>query len=76
MDIVYNHDSNKITGMICNICNAFGNPPVQARGIWVSRPVNNLVKATSLLRKHGLAEWHFDQWRKRHSHILLSNKEI
>ena len=76
MDIAYDHDSNKVIGMICTICNAFGNPPVQARGAWVSRPINNWVKATSLLRKHELSEWHLASVEKKalsHSSVEQGN---
>ena len=76
MNIVYNHDSNKVNGMICTICNAFGNPPIQARGAWVSRPINNCVNATSLLRKHELAEWHLASVEKKalsHSSVKQGN---
>ena len=33
-------------GMFCSVCKKYGKPPVQARGAWVQRPVNNWVKAT------------------------------
>ena len=33
-------------------------PTVAARGAWVSRPINNWVKATELLAKHSESEWH------------------
>ena len=42
----------------CTVCNAFGNPPVQAQGAWVTRPINNWVKATALLSRHEKSEWH------------------
>ncbi len=32
-------------GMLCSICKEHGKVPVQARGAWVTRPVNNWVKA-------------------------------
>ena len=32
--------------------------PVQAKGAWVTRPVCNWVKATSLLAKHCKSDWH------------------
>ena len=45
-------------GMICTCCKKFGRPPVVSRGAWVSRPINNWVKATKLLDKHSKSEWH------------------
>ncbi len=45
-------------GMVCSICTSFGKGPVQAKGAWVTRPVCNWVKATSLLAKHDKSEWH------------------
>ena len=76
MNVSYDNDSSQVSGIICTICKAFGNPPVQARGAWVSRPINNWVKATSLLKKHELSEWHLASGGKRHSHILLLSKEM
>lgn len=32
--------------------------PVQDRGAWVTRPVDNWVKAVTLLKKHQQSEWH------------------
>lgn len=45
-------------GMVCTVCMKHGKPPVQARGAWVSRAINNWVKATELLSKHDKSEWH------------------
>ena len=45
-------------GMVCTICNFHGKPPVQARGAWVTRPINNWVKAKSLLIQHEKSVWH------------------
>ena len=45
-------------GMICTFCQKFGKPLVVARGAWVSRHINNWVKATELLAKHSKSEWH------------------
>ena len=45
-------------GMVCTICMVYGKPPVQARGAWVKRPINNWVKAKSLLLQHEKSEWH------------------
>ena len=47
-----------LKGMVCSVCTSFGKVPVQAKGAWVTRPVCNWVKATSLLAKHGKADWH------------------
>ena len=45
-------------GMVCTVCKVYGKVPVQARGAWVTRPVNNWVKATALLTKHEKSDWH------------------
>ena len=45
-------------GMYCSICRKYGKPPPQTRGAWVTRPVQNWVKAVELLSKHGKSEWH------------------
>ena len=45
-------------GMVCSVCTSFSKVPVQAKGAWVTRPVCNWVKATSLLAKHGKSDWH------------------
>ena len=45
-------------GMVCIVCKVYGKVPVQARGAWVTRPVNNWVKATALLTKHVKSDWH------------------
>ncbi len=37
--------------MLCSICKEHGKVQVQARGAWVTRPVSNWVKATSLFKK-------------------------
>lgn len=72
MDVSYNNDSSQVSGMICTTCKAFGNPPVQARGAWVSRPINKWVEATSLLKKHELSEWHLASVEKKAlSHSVL-----
>ena len=57
MDCIHDSTTNE-NGMICTVCKAFCNPPVQARGAWVTRPINNWVKATALLSKHERSEWH------------------
>ena len=44
--------------MICTVCKVYGVVPVQARGAWATRPVNNWVKAPSQLRMHEWSEWH------------------
>ena len=45
-------------GMLCSVCTKYGKPPVQARGAWVTRAINNWPKATNLLKKHESSEWH------------------
>ena len=45
-------------GMVCTYCKRFGKQPVAAHGAWMSRPINNWVKATELLNKHSKSEWH------------------
>lgn len=52
-------------GMFCSVCKAHGTVPVQSRGAWVTRPVSNWVKATSLLLKHDKSEWHIAAKEKR-----------
>ena len=36
-------------GMLCSVCTKYGKPPIQARGAWVTRAINNWPKATDLL---------------------------
>ena len=45
-------------GMYCSICMKYGKPPPQSHGAWVTRPVKNWVKATTLLSNHEKSEWH------------------
>ena len=45
-------------GMLCLVCTKYGKPPVQVRGAWVTRAINNWPKATDLLKKHESSEWH------------------
>ncbi|KAI6658864.1 E3 SUMO-protein ligase [Oopsacas minuta] len=51
------YDSSQ-NGMVCMICKVHGKPPVQARGTWVTKPINNWVKAKSLLIQHEKSDWH------------------
>ena len=51
------YDSSQ-NGMVCTICKVHGKPSVQARGAWVTRPINNWVKAKSLLIQHEKSDWH------------------
>ena len=51
------YDSS-LTGMVCTICKVYGKPPVQARGAWVTRRINNWVKAKILLIQHEKSDWH------------------
>ena len=44
--------------IVCSICKMYGKPPVQARGAWMTRPVNNCVMAESLLSQHEQSDWH------------------
>jgi len=53
--IEYDEDKD---GMFCTFCKKHGKPPAVARGAWTSRPVNNWVKATELLKKHEQSDWH------------------
>ena len=39
------YDSH-LRGMVCTVCKDYGKVPVQARGAWVTRAVDNWVKAT------------------------------
>lgn len=59
-------------GMVCTVCTVYGNPPIQAKGAWVTRPVSNWVKATTMLAKHK-SDWHKAAIEKR-SLSLLSQK--
>ena len=53
--IKYDEDKD---GMFCTFCKKHGKPPAVACGAWTSRPVNNWVKATELLKKHEQSDWH------------------
>ena len=65
-------------GMFCSVCKKHGNPPVQSRGAWVQRAINNWIKATELMNKHALSEWHkaavekevFAKMAERHGDII------
>ena len=59
-----NYDSH-LRGMVCTVCKDYGKVPVQARGAWVTRAVDNWVKATELLKKHQKSEWHLAAMEKR-----------
>ena len=59
-----NYDST-LKGMVCTVCKVYGKVPVQAGGAWVTRPVKNWVKATTLLAKHKQSEWHLAAIEKR-----------
>lgn len=58
------YDSN-LKGMVCTVCKTYEKVPVQARGAWVTRPVDNWVKATTLLNNHEKSEWHLAAVEKR-----------
>ncbi len=45
-------------GMFCSVCKTHGRPPVQARGAWVERLINNWIDVTELMKKHANSEWH------------------
>ena len=51
--------------MVCTVCKTYGKVPVQARGAWVTCPVDNWVKATTLLNNHEKSEWHLADIEKR-----------
>ena len=59
-----NYDST-LKGMICTVCKVYGKVPVQAKGAWVTRPVNNWAKATTLLANHEKSEWHLAAVERR-----------
>ena len=59
--------------MVCTVCKLYGKVPVQAKGAWVTRPVNNWVKATTLLAKHDKSDWHKAAMEKQ-SLSLLTQK--
>lgn len=46
-------------------CKVYGKVPVQAKGAWVTRPVNNWAKATTLLANHEKSEWHLAAVERR-----------
>lgn len=50
--------NQQVDGMFCQVCKQYGKPPASARGAWVTKPVNNWVKATELLRQHEKSDWH------------------
>ena len=47
-----------LNGMVCKVCMTYGHAPAQARGAWITRGINNWVKATTLLAKHEKSDWH------------------
>ena len=52
--------NSTLKGMVCTVCEVYEKVPVQAKGTWVTRPVNNWAKATTLLANHEKSEWHYD----------------
>ena len=58
------YDSS-LKGVVCTVCKTYGKVPVQARGAWVTRPVDNWVKATTLLKNHEKPEWYLAAVEKR-----------
>ena len=44
--------NSTLKGMVCTDCEVYEKVPVQAKGTWVTRPVNNWAKATTLLANH------------------------
>lgn len=44
--------------MFCKVCKKYGKPPTSARGAWVTKPINNWVKATEFLKQHEKSDWH------------------
>ena len=65
---------SKSKGMLCSVCKVHGKVPVQSRGAWVSRPVSNWVKATSLLSKHDKSDWHVAAMEKRALSLSLTEQ--
>ena len=51
--------------MVCTVCKNYGKVSVQARGAWVTRAVNNWVKATEWLETHQKFEWHLAAIKRR-----------
>ena len=47
------------------VCKDYGKVPAQARGAWVTRPVNNWPKASVLLAKHSKSDWHLVALERR-----------
>ena len=56
-------------GMVCTVCKVYE----QAKGAWITRPVSNWVKATTLLANHDKSDWHKAAMEKR-SLSLLTHK--
>ena len=59
-----NYDST-LKGMVCTVCKVCGKVPVQAEGAWVTRPVNDWAKATTLLANHEKSVCHLAAEEKR-----------
>lgn len=72
-----NYDST-LKGMVCTVCKVYGKVLVQAKGAWVTRPVNNWAEATTLLANHEKSEWHlaavergaFSQSAEKHGDVI------
>ena len=45
-------------GMICTVCPKHGKVPAQTKGAWVTKPIDNWIKAATLLKNHQQSEWH------------------
>ena len=54
-----------LKGMVCTVCEVFGIVPLQAKGVWVTRAVDNWTKAPERLKKHDESEWHLAALEKR-----------
>ena len=59
-----NYDST-LKGMVCTVCEVYGKVPVQAKGAWVTRPLNNWAKAITLLANHEKSEQHLAAVERR-----------
>ena len=57
--------NSTLKGMVCTVCEVYEKVPVQAKGAWVTRPVNNWAKATTLLANHEKSEWHLSAVERR-----------
>ena len=44
--------------MFCQVCKMYDKLPASAHGTWVTKPIDNWVKTTELLKMHEESEWY------------------